>query len=145
MTCTFFGHSDSPNSLEPQIEAAILDLIENHGVNRFYVGTHGSFDRMCFSILKNLSEKYPIDYAEVYSAVSIKSYGCDDGDYSHKLIPDGIEKALPKFRINYRNRWMIKHSQYVVTYIINPFGTGAALYAEEAEKKGKKVIKLGKY
>lgn len=145
MTCTFFGHSDSPNSLEPQIEAAILDLIENHGVDRFYVGTHGNFDSMCFRVLKKLSEKYPIDYARVYSAVSIKSYGYDDGDYNHKLIPDGIEKALPKFRINYRNRWMINQSEYVIAYITSPIGTGAALYAEEAEKKGKTLIKLGKY
>ena len=145
MTCTFFGHRDSPHTLKPLIAAAITDLIENHGVDRFYVGTHGNFDGMCFEVLSELSKKYPIDYAKVYSTASVKSYGSVNTDYKHMLVPEGIETKLPKYRINYRNGWMINCSKYVITYITNPFGTGAAYFAAEAEKKGKTVIKLGEY
>ena len=35
--CTFFGHRDSPETIKPKIRAAVIDLIENHGVTMFYV------------------------------------------------------------------------------------------------------------
>lgn len=37
---------------------------------------------------------------------------------------------------------MLEHSDYVVTYITQPFG-GAFHFAELAKKKGKQVINIG--
>lgn len=142
MTCTFFGHSWAPVSLIPEIKSAVLDLIENHGVDKFYVGTHGNFDRMVFEVLEELSSKYDIDYKKVLPRVPVKKQDYDRTDYSRAVVPDGIEKTLPKYGINYRNRWMIKHSDYVITYITNIYGNGAAVYAELAEKQKKVIIKL---
>ena len=44
MICTFFGHKDTPKEIEPVLQASIIDLIENHGADEFYVGNNGSFD-----------------------------------------------------------------------------------------------------
>lgn len=145
MTCTFFGHSYISEDIKPRLTAAVIDLIENHGVNKFYVGTHGEFDRTAFEVLCELAEKYDIDFKQVLSKVPGKLDESDRKDYSLTVVPDGIENAHFKYRINYRNKWMIKQSQYVITYITNPYGTGAALYAELAEKQKKVMIKLGKY
>ena len=60
------------------------------------------------------------------------------------ILPDGIEYIYPKFAIIYRNKWMINHSDFVVTYINRPQG-GAARFYEYAIKRGKKVINLGNY
>ena len=49
---TFFGHRDSPETIKPKIRAAVIDLIENHGVTMFYVGNQGNFDRLVRSVLK---------------------------------------------------------------------------------------------
>ena len=44
--CTFFGHRDCPETIQPKIRTAVIDLIENHGVTMFYVGNQGNFDRL---------------------------------------------------------------------------------------------------
>lgn len=56
MICTFFGHSDAPQSISNSIKNTILSIIKNHGVNKFYVGNHGSFDNMVINILKELAK-----------------------------------------------------------------------------------------
>lgn len=145
MTCTFFGHSFISEDISGRLEEAIVYLIEKKGVNKFYVGTHGEFDRLCFEALEKLAEKYDIDYKKVLATVPVKKADWDRTDYSRAVVPDGIERAHPKYRINFRNKWMINNSDCVVTYIKNPYGMGAAQFAESAEKKGKIMIKLGPY
>ena len=36
--CTFFGHRDCPSSIKPKLREVLIDLIENHAVDMFYVG-----------------------------------------------------------------------------------------------------------
>ena len=57
------------------------------------------------------------------------------------MLPEGIEAVHPRFAISWRNKWMIKQSDYVVTYITHPWG-GAAQFAEMAKKQQKAVINL---
>ena len=45
------------------------------------------------------------------------------------------------YAISWRNNWMLKQSDYVVTYIAHSYG-GAAQYARKAKKQFKKVIDL---
>ena len=40
-----------------------------------------------------------------------------------------------------RNNWMLKQSDYVVTYIIHSYG-GAAQYAKKAKSQDKQVINI---
>lgn len=145
MTCTFFGHSTAPENIESQLETAIINLIENHGVKNFYVGNNGSFDGLAARALSELSEEYGIKYTVVLEKIPGDNDTRLDKYYPNTMLAPGFEKALPRFRIIHRNRWMIKNSDYVITYITNPFGSGAARFAELAEKKGKKIIKLGNY
>lgn len=44
MNCTFFGHADAPSEVKNKLREEVVKLIENRGVDRFYVGNHGSFD-----------------------------------------------------------------------------------------------------
>ena len=62
-------------------------------------------------------------------------------DTDHTLLPEGIETVPPRFAIEYRNKWMIDHSDIVVTYVRRSFG-GAAKFKNSAKKKNKKVIEL---
>ena len=45
------------------------------------------------------------------------------------------------FAISWRNKWMLKQSDYVVTYITHSWG-GAAQFAELAEKQKKIIVSL---
>ena len=58
--CTFFGHKYVSQNIEPTLRSTLIDLIENHNVDLFYVGNHGGFDAMVRRVLRELSDKYPI-------------------------------------------------------------------------------------
>ena len=141
--CTFFGHSYCPETVKPRLRETLVNLIETQGVDVFYVGNHGDFDRMTRSLLRELSAQYPhIRYAVVLAYVPQKRDEFDQRDWSDTMLPEGIERVPPRFAISWRNRWMLDHADIVVTYITHSWG-GAAQFAELAEKKGKRMVKLG--
>lgn len=102
----------------------------------------GSFDSMVRSVLKELVSLYPhINYAVVLERIPPKRDEFDIRDYFDTMLPEGIETVHPRFAISWRNKWMIKQSDYVVTYVTHSWG-GAAQFAELAEKQKKTVINV---
>ena len=132
--CTFFGHRFIPDIIEPALRSALADLIENRGVDLFYVGNHGGFDGMVRRVLRELSKKYEIRYFVVLAYMPEKRDGSDHEDYSDTILPDGIETVPKRFAITYRNKWMLRGSDYVVTYVTHEIGSGAAQFKRLAEK-----------
>ena len=66
MTVCFFGHRDTPESVQPMLRETLEKLIEQQGADRFYVGNQGSFDAMVLRTLKVLKKQYAhIQYAVV--------------------------------------------------------------------------------
>ena len=139
MTVTFFGHKDTPKEIEPTLRTTLVDLIENKNVTVFYVGNNGNFDTMVRRQLEDLSHTYAITYSVVLAYLPTKKSEYDD--YTNTILPEGIETAPKRFAISYRNKWMIQHSDVVVTYVTHSFG-GAAQFKEIAVKQGKTVIEL---
>ena len=140
-TATFFGHKDTPKETEPTLRATLLDLIINKNANVFYVGNNGNFDAMVRRQLKEFSVIYPIKY-NVVLAYLPEARNADD-DMSDTIYPEGLEAVPKRFAISWRNKWMIKQSDIVVTYVKHSFG-GAAQFKELAQKQGKMVIELSK-
>ena len=140
--CTFFGHHDCPESIKPKLRDVLIELIENHSVDLFYVGNKGAFDRLVRSVLRELAQEYPqVNYAVVLERMPGKQDEDDPEDYSDTLLPEGIEEVPPRFAISWRNDWMLRQSDFVVTYITHSWG-GAAKFAEAAERQKKSVINL---
>ena len=139
MTCTFFGHRDTPESVGEKLREMLIDLIKNKNVDLFYVGNHGSFDSMVRKELDNLKGKYAhIDYSVVLAYITGDNRGVS---YNNSIYPEGLENVPPKYAIVKRNRWMIDRADYVVVYVKYNFG-GAAQFKNIAEKKGKIVLNL---
>ena len=139
-TCTFFGHRDCPDTIKPRLREVLVDLIENHNVDMFYVGNQGRFDAIVRGVLRDLQHEYPqINYAVVLAYMPGKQTEHDD--FSDTMLPEGIESVHPRYAISWRNNWMLKQSDYVVTYITHSWG-GAAQYAEKAKRQKKHVINL---
>lgn len=137
--CTFFGHRDCPGEIRPKLREVLIDLIENKGVEMFYVGKQGQFDAMVRRTLRELTEAYPqIRYAVVLERIPGKHEG---EDFSDTMLPEGIEKVHPRYAIAWRNKWMLDHADYVVTYITRSWG-GAAQFAEKARGHGKVVVNI---
>ena len=140
--CTFFGHRDCPGSIKPKLREVLVELIEKHAVDMFYVGQQGAFDGIVRSVLKELVSVSPhIRYAVVLERLPPKRDEFDTRDYSDTMLTEGIETVHPRFAIPWRNKWMLKQSNYVVTYITHSWG-GAAQFAEMAERQKKTVINL---
>lgn len=142
MTCTFFGHRYAPTKIEPTLRSTLINLIENHDANLFYVGNHGEFDSMVRRVLRNLAEKYDISYYVVLAYMPGKKNEFDYENYSDTILPDGIETVPKRFAISYRNKWMIDRSDYVVTYVTGSIASGAAQFKALAERRQKNVISL---
>ena len=141
MTCVFFGHKDAPVAIYPKLLAVIEELFLEHNVDRFLVGTHGSFDSLALKALRELKKKYPL---LVYSVVL--AYLSDANNYEdfETTFPEGIEVAPKRFAITYRNEWMVRASDVVVCYIDHSWG-GASQFVEMATKQGKEIINLAEY
>lgn len=139
ITCTFFGHRDAPYTIKPLLREVLLDLIEHQNVTRFFVGHQGNFDRMALDLLDDLSHTHDIRFEMVRAYWPKKADPVFDIYYT--IIPEGIESVPPKYAIDYRNHWMIDHSDIIVCYVRYPVG-GAAKFKQTAENKGKTVIEL---
>lgn len=141
-TCTFFGHRDVSEKIEPTLRSTLLNLIEKEQVNLFYVGNNGNFDNIVRKVLKQLKQKYShINYAVVLAYMPYKTKKSYNEDYSDTIFPDALENAPPKYAINKRNIWMLDRSDYVVAYVSHITGD-AAKFKELSEKKGKTVLNL---
>lgn len=138
--CTFFGHRDCPASIRPKLRAALTELIEEQGVDRFYVGRQGNFDAMARGVLRELAETYPhIRYSVVLERLPGERR--DGGDLSDTIFPEELEGAPPRWAISRRNEWMLERSDFAVTWITRTWG-GAARFAARAERRQKRVIPL---
>ena len=138
--CTFFGHRECSDSIKTKLREVLIDLITNHNVDMFYVGNQGQFDAIVRGALRELKEEYPqINYAVVLAYIPGKQTEYDD--YSDTMLPEGIESVHPRYAIYWRNNWMLRQSDYVVTYITHTWG-GAAQYAEKAKRQKKTVINI---
>ena len=136
--CTFFGHRDCPDTVKPMLRQVLIDLIENHNADMFYVGNQGRFDAIVRSELRDLQREYPrINYAVVLAYMPGKQTEYDH--YSDTMLPEGIESVHPRYAISWRNNWMLKQSDYVVTYITHSWG-GAAQFVDKAKRAGKALI-----
>lgn len=139
-TCTFFGHRDCPDTIKPKLRQVLIDLIEHHNVDMFYVGNQGRFDAIVRGVLRDLQHEYPqVNYAVVLAYMPSKQ--TEYGDYSDTMLPEGIESVHPHYAISWRNNWMLKQSDYIVTYITHSYG-GAAQYSEKAKRQRRMLINL---
>ena len=139
MTCTFFGHRDTPSEIKPYLREVVLDLVEHQDVTRFFVGHQGNFDRMVLSVLDDLSHTHTFRYEVVRAYLPKKADPFFDIYYT--VLPEGIENLPPQFAIDFRNHWMIDHSDFVITYVRYSVG-GAAKFKALSKKKEKTVIEL---
>ncbi|MBQ7779139.1 MAG: hypothetical protein IJ404_01470 [Clostridia bacterium] len=141
ITCTFFGHRDAPWEIKEQVKDAVIDLTTKHGVNTFFVGDSGAFDRIVKSVLTELMPLYNFDLQVILSRIPTVNDSERYNDGTMYVVPEGIETALPRFRIDFRNKYMLNASDYVIAYVEREYG-GAFKYYKMAKKRNLTVINL---
>ena len=137
--CTFFGHRDCPDSIGPTLQYTIEQLILTRSVDKFYVGHQGHFDALVLKTLRELKRQHPeISFYVVLAYLPRREMPYE---IEETLYPEGLETIPPRFSIIHRNRWMVEHSDYVVSALSVDFG-GAAEAIRYAERIGKEEVRL---
>lgn len=138
--CTFFGHRECPATVKTMLRTVLEDLILRNGVDMFYVGNQGRFDAYARCVLQDLRKIYShISYSVVLAYFPSRKNGyTDDAD---TMFPEGLELIHPRYAIHWRNRWLLQHSDYVVSFITHEWG-GAAQYVKAARRHGTIVINI---
>ena len=137
--CAFFRHRDAPETILPALTQAIEYVIVNKRVSCFYVGTHGAFDRFAYTALNYARTKYP--HISVNVVLAYMPSAKDERYGEDSILPEGIEAVPKRFAIHYRNDWMLRRSDYVISYTPHSFG-GAARYVDKAKRQNKTIISL---
>ena len=132
MKVTFIGNHNTPDSIYPSLYSTIENLIEN-GADDFYVGHNGRFDALVHKALKSLQYVYP----HIRFAIVLTSPDKATPDMP-SVFPEEMTRAMPRFAIVKRSRYMVNLCDCVVAYAANPYGNTAKL-CEYAKQKGKRI------
>ena len=140
--CTFFGHHDCPRLVKPRLQTILIDLIENSGVDTFYVGNQGAFDAIVRTVLSELKQIYPhIHYTIVLAYMPQHNSTLGKVHEANTILPAGIENVPRRCAIVWRNKWMLRQAEYVVAYVVHSVG-GAAQFVQLAEHQGKTIMRI---
>lgn len=138
--CCFAGHGNL--SYDAEIKKRVYDkareLVLNFGVNEFWVGNYGVFDKLAAEAVREVKGEYSdIELSLIipYLTLEIKKYKeLYYINYDNIIIAEIPAGTPKKYRILKCNRYMIDKSKYLIAYVNCPFG-GAAKTLKYAEGK----------
>ena len=140
--CFFIGHRDARENIYPAVKEQVIECILRHGVNEFFVGHYGSFDRMAARAVIEAKVEYPdvrlslvLPYHPAIRPVPLpESF---DGSY----YPWGDERIPHRLAIVKTNRLMVKICDILIAYAWHSASSARDL-VEYAHSQGKTVINL---
>ena len=142
--CCFFGHRDTPSDVYPIVVAVIKRIVVEQDVQTFYVGSHGNFDRITTSAVRDVKADHPeIELLLVtpYLSPDKTRY---EGYYDGIIFPEGLELGPKKYAILRRNRMVVDMSDYIIAYVGYSWG-GAAKALEYARSIKQPPVILNLY
>ena len=146
--CCFAGHSRIYSGMDKNIlKNVIINLIENEGVDEFWVGNYGNFDSISAEAVRELKISYPQISLVLVIPYLTKEINDNKKFYNNNYdcilvaeIPDNIPR---KYRIIKTNEYMVNNSDFLICYVQHSFG-GAAKTLEYANKRKQiKTINIG--
>jgi len=152
VTCCFLGHREieETDELKDKLHTVIEKLILDEKVGTFLFGSKSQFDRLCYTLVTQVKEKYPhirriyvrAEFPQIddgYKAYLLESY--EETYYSEQAV--GAGKAV----YVERNRDMIDQSDVCIIYCEEDYApknrkSGTRLALEYAVKRNKRIICL---
>lgn len=141
--CCGFGHRQVYDPISPSLYKILENLIVKENCTVFMTGKSGEFDECFSSALFSLKRSYPhisVILVMPYLSKELNAYKTVyEHAYDEIVIPEISASAHYKAAIKLRNRWMIDHSDFVISYLFRDFG-GAYEAVKYASKQNKNVI-----
>ena len=144
-TCCGFGHRIVLIDVEAPLREVLCNLIETHGVTRFLSGGMGEFDELFAKTIRSLRRVDPqirLCLVVPYLTKSLnEKRELLSSLYDEIILPSELEGANKKAAIPMRNRWMVDHSDFVISAVHRDFG-GAYEAVAYAVRQGVPIIKI---
>ncbi len=146
--CSLFGHREiwGEDDFDEKLECAIIDAIENLGVEEFWVGGYGKFDFFASIILRKIKKIYPHIRVILVLAYLEKQFDDVDKKFNQQtydeIIYPPLESVPKRYAIVARNKWMVDESDHIIFYVNCSYG-GAFNMLEYAFKKKKSYLNIG--
>lgn len=147
--CCFAGHSNIGYSekIQKQVYDKAHELAVDFGINEFWVGNYGGFDRLAtqvISILKRENFDVELNLVIPYVTKEINKYKKLYYDcYDNILMADIPEKTPRKYQILKCNQYMVDKSDYLISYVNHSYGGAYRTLEHARRKKHIKIFNLG--
>ena len=146
MKCTFCGHGDIQCSAQLQTELInSIKLLIEKGVDTFYCGYYGNFDKLCSDTINLLKADYhdiTLYAVTPYPDDVLTKHNTFMALSSDELIyPFDGQNIHPRYAIPKRNQWMVDKSEYIIAYVNNSYG-GAYTTLKYAKRNQSTVIEI---
>ena len=145
--CCFVGHSKIYVGFENKLRFEIEKLILYKGVNEFWVGNYGVFDRAAAKTVRKLKAVYPNIKLSLVLPYTTKIIEKNKERYYKKfdslLIADIPEKTTLKRRIIKCNEDMINECDFLICYVRHSWGGASKTLEYATKKKHIKIINIG--
>lgn len=136
-TCFFIGSRHATNRIQPQLAEAVDKHIIEYGVTTFTVGHYGSFDSLVIGVLKEAKKLHNYIELNLLAPYALNQKREAPEGFNGTFYPEGLEFVPKRYAIVHANRYMIKHSDYLIAYA-HGVGNSRKIveYAQGREKKG---------
>ena len=138
MVATFCGHSEVENekAVRQWLQKTVESLVEQ-GVDKFYLGGYGGFDRMAAAVVREAKKRHP----QICSTLVLPymDHKLDTAVYDNTVYPP-LETVPKRYAIVKRNEYMVDWADVVVAFVLYS-GGGAAATLRYAERKKKRIIR----
>ena len=131
------GNRHTPSSITDQLTEAVKRHITEYGVTTFTVGRYGNFDSLVTGVLRDLKKQYTNIKLYLLAPYEKKKKTDVPIDFDGTFFPEGLEKVPLRYAIVQANKYMVQHSNYLITYCHHVGNTRNIVeYAQRREKKG---------
>lgn len=135
ITCFMTGNHDAPQEIYPKILTEVKRHIAEFGVEEFFVGAYGSFDRMARQAVDEAKRTYPhVRLTLVMHYLNSRKYESIQREFDGSIYPDGLEGTPKRFAIARGNRIMAEKADFLITYSANTAGSTRRLLDFATEK-----------
>lgn len=115
-SCFLFGHADAPQDIFPYLESAIEREVLS-GTTSFYVGYHGSFDRIAAAALRAVKRRHSgILVMLVLAYHPAEANKETPPDFDGTFYPP-LENVPRRFALVQGNQYMIKTVDSAICYV----------------------------